>query len=113
MQVELFYSFDKDKTMLRTLEEVTIIVDNETFTIPEGFECDAASIPKFFWRIEQPINAKYLSAFVLHDWCYSSHCVSRKKADKILYELLREAGMSWIKAKAIYRVVRLCGGSHW
>lgn len=113
MQVELFYSFDKDKTMLRTLEEVTVLIDGESITIPAGFEFDGASIPRMFWRVEQPIDGRYITAFCVHDYLYSTHQVSRKNADKILYSLLREAEMGWWKAKAIYRAVRIFGGSHW
>jgi hypothetical protein len=107
MKCELFYSFEREKTLLRTLEEVTVIIDGESITIPAGFEFDGASIPRIFWRVEAPIDGRYITAFCVHDWCYSSHCVGRKKADTILYSLLREAGMGWIKARTIYRAVRL------
>ena len=36
----------------------------------------------------------------------------RKKADKILYKICREDGMSWFRAKYVYRAVRWFGGSH-
>ena len=107
MKCELFYDFGRDKTMLRTLEEVTVIVDGESITIPEGFEFDGASIPRTFWRVETPIDGRYITAFCVHDYLYSTKQVSRKKADQILYSLLREAGMSWWKANAIFYAVRL------
>ena len=97
MKYEIFY---KDhQTRLRLLEDYTFEVDGEIFTVENGFEFDGASIPKFFWRVEQPINAKYLEAFLEHDALYAHHWVGRKKADKHLYERLRALGMRLAKGQ--------------
>lgn len=110
MKCELFY--EDHKTKMRLLEDYSFSIDGERFTINAGFVFDGASIPRLFYRIETPINAKYLEAFLEHDACYTFHLVGRKKADKHLYERLRELGMGWTKAKLIYRAVRLFGESH-
>ena len=111
MKVELFYS--DHETKLRLLEYHAFSIDEKQFTIEKGFVFNGASIPRFFWRIEQPINAKYLECFCEHDALYSSHWVDRKTADDFLYKRLRECGMNWFKANGIYYAVRCFGGSHY
>lgn len=50
---------------------------------------------------------------VPHDKAYSSHCIPRNVADKMLYEACLLTGIPKWKAALIYAGVRIGGGSHW
>lgn len=50
---------------------------------------------------------------VPHDKAYSSHCVPRDVADRMLYEACILMGRPRWKAALIYAGVRVGGGSHW
>lgn len=82
--------------------------------IPAGFVTDGGSIPRLLWRvIGPPIDAQTIAAFIRHDWNYQTGRVKRKQADQQLYADLRAAGVSRVRAYAIYAGVRAFGGSHY
>jgi hypothetical protein len=81
----------------------------ETIKVPEGFETDLASVPR--------VPVVYLAlgntghkAAVLHDWLYATNYFDRATCDKYFYHALRESGISYLNAQAMYLGVRL-GGS--
>lgn len=87
-------------------------------TVPKGFKTDLASVPQILWNIIPPFG-DCTQASIVHDFLYSnkgSVCglqFTRADADNILYTLMVQAGMSYIKAKSMYYAVRMFGGSHW
>ena len=82
--------------------------------IPAGFVTDGGSIPRLLWRvIGPPVDAQTIAAFIRHDWNYQTARVKRKQADQQLYADLRAAGVSRLRAYAIYAGVRAFGGSHY
>ena len=82
--------------------------------VPEGFESDGCSCPRWLWPLFSPAReARYLEAAICHDYLYATHAVSRKDADKWYRDALREAGCTAATAYAGYLALRLCGGSHW
>lgn len=76
------------------------------------FYSDGASVPRIFWWICTPFDARYLKIFEKHDWLYTIG-YDRSAADQILKSELIEAGMSKIKAWIIFLAVRLFGKRHW
>ena len=82
----------------------------ETIVVPPGFQTDGASIPRLFWRfIGSPFTGKYICAAIIHDYlCVlaSERKYSRKRADEIFMEGMKESGVSWWKRKLMYRAVR-------
>jgi len=80
-------------------------------TIPKGFKTDYGSVSVF----KNTIGAMDIKSapYILHDWLYGSHLVSRAKADAILMEALEEVGESWLRRQAIYYAVRIFGGKAW
>ena len=95
--------------------------DNETWElaedygeIPKGFVTDCGSIPRFWWRfIGAPTEPRTCGLYIKHDWKYQTGCVPRKQADDELYDDLREAGIGYLRAKAVYYGVRYFGASHY
>lgn len=96
---------------VRTLDKDVYYRD---FTIPAGFTWDGASVPKAF-RLIVPKWGENSIAYLLHDFLYSTQApstVSRKRADKILYEDLLTLGAGSIRAWLVYKTVDLFGASY-
>lgn len=88
-------------------------------TIPAGFVTDWASVP---WWLDGfvPSFGPYAPATIPHDYLYSvggvlpcGDAFTRKQVDDLFLDLLKELGVSWAKRSAMYRAVRLGGGSGW
>ena len=100
-------------TWLRTLEELHFSLKGHEFTIPAGFECDGARIPRFFWRlIGPPMDCHYVEEAIRHDWLYRYQPVSRSVADEAFFVWLNEKGLH-IRRYLIYIAVRLFGWIAW
>ena len=85
----------------------------DTITVPAGFVCDLASVPRAVtWAI--PPYGAYTRCAVLHDWlCDNVHwgtpVVSRRDADGIFRRTLREVGVSVPRRWMMWAAVRLGG----
>lgn len=77
-----------------------------------GFTSDGASVPVFFHFFLDPFDARYIEAFVKHDWEYTFGYKERKQADEELRDELIKAGMNMLKASIIYFAVRIFGNHH-
>ena len=78
------------------------------FDVEAGFEYDGGTIPRFAWWVDAP-NGDGAQAYCLHDALYGSGLVSRAEADRILEEGLKVKGLSWLRRRTIYAVVRAVG----
>jgi len=83
---------------------------NEIISVPVGYMTDFASIPSMFWVLLGHPAQKHGKAAVIHDFLYSTHSYSRKRADQIFYEAMGVSKVSTWKRKVIYRTVRIFGG---
>lgn len=84
--------------------------------VPAGTTTDGASIPRALWWIcGTPLESPRVYAALFHDWLYGGGIPSctRAEADECYYLLLRHFGISWLKAKTEYYVLRAFGWSHW
>lgn len=82
--------------------------------VPAGFTTDLASIPRLFFRIVNPCTTGTRRPAIVHDYLYSgSTLLTRQQADQVLYDALRECGINWVLANAMYYAVRIGGASHW
>lgn len=84
-----------------------------TVTVPAGFVTDYASIPRFLWRIAPPSTGRHVWPAVLHDFLYrcAQERVTRKFADEVFLDAMKASRVSLWKRQAIYRAVRMFGGS--
>lgn len=99
-----------------------VAADGERFTIPKGFECDLASIPRFFQGLVSKVHFSYNQPAVVHDYLYhlsrigKARC-TRKRADEVFREGIlakeAEAGMEYSVADAMYHAVRVGGWGGW
>jgi len=84
---------------------------NRTFTVPEGFETDFASVPRLpfiYWLFGGVAD----EAATLHDYLYTG-VVSRKDADAIFREAIAVCGTQGWRGTAMWLGVRIGGGSHY
>lgn len=88
------------------------IVREPLIVVPRGFVSDFGSVPRLPFAYAWFGNIAQAPAF-LHDWLYTSHEISRRKADGVLREAMKSIGVSWIQRNAWWLGVRLFGGSHW
>lgn len=88
-------------------------VNNRIIEVPENFITDLASTPKILWNIFEPMGKNYIRSAVIHDYLYSKNCkytdISRKEADKIFLEIMKERGVPFWKRRLMYRGVRIFG----
>lgn len=84
----------------------------ETITVPIGFYTDFASVPRLGLLYSLLGNYAHQPA-VIHDWLYYSALTTRKIADEILLEAMRDIGLSALKYWPIYWGVRLGGWHAW
>jgi hypothetical protein len=84
----------------------------QTIEVPQGFETDFASVPRFFWRIVPPWG-RYSPAAVVHDYLYQSGKLARAEADWVFLTLMQRLGVPAWKRNVMYEAVRLFGGSAW
>lgn len=81
-------------------------------TVPAGFTTDFASVPRMPVFYMLCGNTGHRAA-VLHDYLYSTQVVSRKEADRLFREALREDGVSLPIRWIMWLGVRLGGGPAW
>ena len=96
--------------ILKNGRTVKLLHDTKLFgyVVPKGFTSDFASVPRGLWNMFPPWGQSFRAA-VVHDHMYATAYKTKKIADKIFYTNLRRSGVGYIKAKAMYRAVRLFG----
>jgi hypothetical protein len=78
-------------------------------SIPKGFKSDCSSVPRCLHWFISPTDPGFIQAGVVHDWLYRHGPYTRAMADLLFYELLRECGVSWLKANCAYYALRWFG----
>jgi len=85
------------------------------FTVPKGFKCDLASVPRIFRSIASPWNQS-ARAGVLHDCGYRWYEVwklPRSEMDDLYQMGLRDDGVSRFRAWVNKKAVRIGGRGAW
>lgn len=80
--------------------------------VPEGFECDGATVPRVLWTIF-PRVGKYLRATVIHDWLYRQRDISRRVADAFFLEIMEIDSVPKLTGLCMYWAVRAFGWMYW
>lgn len=57
--------------------------------VPEGFETDLASVPRWLWWFIAPAG-RHAQACVVDDFTYENAVATKSQADVLFYEGLRE-----------------------
>jgi len=97
-----------------TCERVEVLVDDKSIIIPESFDTDLASIPRWFWTFLSPAYSGFIAPSILHDYLYQCHNgYSRKVIDEIFYSALTENGVTRYTSLKMYAAVRIFGEFHY
>lgn len=89
--------------------------DGTTYTVPAGFTCDGASIPRLLWPLSGgPFEGRHRDAALVHDRLYcagrdGNAICARATADRVFYEAMRCCGVPWWSAALKYLAVRAFG----
>jgi hypothetical protein len=119
-------SGDPEVRLLRDGRNVTVLVDltytpisGNAITVPAGFVCDGASIPRILWPLAGgPFEGTHRNGALFHDYLYwrsRQGCAlgTRKDADRIFYQIMRLFGHSVWSARSKWSAVRLFSGPAW
>ena len=96
--------------LLRILQALAYISTLGPVVAPVGFVTDGASIPRIFWAILGP-HGSYFAAAIIHDFLYSARntTYTRRQADQIFLEAMKDCGVGLVKRQVIFRAVRIGG----
>jgi hypothetical protein len=87
-----------------------VTIDDEPFEVPNNFETDLASIPRWYWIILSPQYSAFVAPGILHDYFYRcANLKTRKYADEVFYYALLQQGVTKYTASKFYLAVRLFG----
>ena len=106
---------DKNGNIITLLEDIKVFWQGEEYTVPAGFSCDGCSVPAFLWDSVSPqLDPRTLRGAIVHDYIYRGNVpgFTRKEADMLLRELVKEDGFPAFKAGVVYWGVRLLGSGN-
>lgn len=81
-----------------------------SIVVPAGFVHDNASVPSPMWAWLPP-HGRYGKAAIVHDYLYWAQPCTRLQSDNLLMLAMKESGVPLAKRAAVYRGVRVGGGS--
>lgn len=88
------------------------VAGDETGEVPDGYECNLGSVPRWLWWYLHP--SADVVAFARHDYRYQHRTMSRYQADVLLMcDLLLNNYVQDRKAYAAFAAVRLFGGLYY
>lgn len=88
MNVKIFYDAMEKSTKVQLIED--LFVRKNVYSKTVLFQMDG-SIPRIFWRVFSPFDARYLRSYIQHDFIYATGLRDRKSADVLLRKGLEKA----------------------
>ncbi len=86
----------------------------EVIQVPEGYETDGISIPRFCWVIVgHPLSGEAVQASVIHDFLYQYGLYDQKRSDEIFLEALIVLKVSVWKRQIMFQALRMFGFVAW
>ena len=102
--------------IIKLRRNMTYFIGDKTITVPKGFSCDGASVPRFLWGLISPaVHPQTIAAAILHDYMYRNHPEgwTRYQADAIFYAISRTDGLKCWRAGLAWLGLRIFGGWAW
>ena len=97
-----------------TCRIIQVEIDNTIIEIPDNFNTDLASIPRWYWSILSPAYSGFIAPSILHDYLYGCpNGRTRFEIDSIFYDALRVQEVSFFTSIKMYFAVRLFGKKHY
>jgi hypothetical protein len=96
-------------------KDIEYVYNGKRITVLKGFITDGASIPKMLWAfVGSPYIGNYVEAAVIHDALYAyKRKFTRKEADAVFDQIMKESNVSDFKRFIIWAAVRLFGYPAW
>lgn len=101
-----------ERPMWRVIQPVMFSDGLSSFSIPEGFESDLASVPRALWPMFPPYG-NHLRAAIVHDWLYSNKAIARVRADALFLAAMESYGTARCQRWCMYLAVRAFGWAAW
>lgn len=99
-----------DGRVWRLAEPLAYAGATETWTIPEHFTTDLASVPRFLWSVIPPYGAGVTLAVVVHDYLIDvelpRRSITSRDVDGVMRRIMREEGASWLMRWTMWAGVR-------
>lgn len=115
VDIRMYRWTKNDSDTYELLAPLTYVRHDDTITVPKGFKTNFASIPRIFrWLIEP--TGKHSLAAACHDFLYDQGYkmgISRKQADKIFYDAMRDSHVNIITANIMWFCVRVFAYFHY
>lgn len=103
-----------DKNKYELTRDYEIEVEGIEIVVPKHFKYDGASIPAVAWQLTfSPFHPDVMLPSLIHDWLFYNHQVDREMTDKILYRLLIDNGVNYLRANTMWAAVRVGGALFW
>ncbi|CAB4149030.1 Campylobacter phage CGC-2007, Cje0229 [uncultured Caudovirales phage] len=96
-----------------TCKNLDVSINHITIIIPQDYQTDLASIPRWLWPFVAPTNSSFIAPSILHDYLYSCKGYTRREADDIFYRALIKNEVNMLRAYEMYLAVRIFGGKHY
>ena len=114
MEIKLTYIPSKKGKKWKTANELKVeLSDKSVLIIPEGFENDLSSVPKFLWSILPPFG-DFLLAALVHDYLYViKYKSNRRFCDKEMLYLSNNLNKNKLDNYIRFFGVRLFGWYYW
>lgn len=85
-------------------------VAKQMIIVPRGFETDFSSVPRLPLAYLLAGDTAHEAA-VVHDFLYVTKPVSKKIADNVFLEAMKESGVSWWRRQLMWAAVAAFGGT--
>ena len=89
-----------------------VMLGGKEVIIPADFKTDLASVPRIP-IVYLAVGGRGHKAAVVHDWLYQTGLYPRKECDEFFYHALRESGVGYFYAMAMYNGVRFGGAAYY
>ena len=99
------------RVVVKTTERIWYRDAVTQIEVPEGFECDLASVPRALWCLVSPYDLAVEG--ILHDQLYRSQVTTRRYADFFMFHLMTKRGVPWYVRYPVWLAVRLGGRKAW
>jgi hypothetical protein len=109
----IYLSWTPENFDIWTVEQdYTVTLGEIDYVVPKGYTSDLTSIPRIFQSI-LPRWSDYARAALVHDHLYSTHDMSKKDSDRVLFDIMTQDKVNIRQKYLIYWAVALFGGKAW
>lgn len=99
------------RVVVTTTEDVWYEDAVSRVTVPAGFTCDLASVPRWVYCLVSPYDL--VLPALLHDRLYAQQVTTRRYADFVMFSILEQLGSPWYVRYPVWLAIRVFGRRAW